>query len=98
MLRNSSIKNKLTIGFGAVVAIILLLLVLAYHNFARLSEAREWDRHTLEVLLETDHVSTSVLQVQSSVRGYLLTGNETLIAPVSSEHGAPAPTCGARSR
>jgi methyl-accepting chemotaxis protein WspA len=86
MLRNSSIKNKLTIGFGAVVAIILLLLVLAYHNFARLSEAREWDRHTLEVLLETDHVSTSVLQVQSAVRGYLLTGNEGLIAPVSSEH------------
>ncbi|CAH0286435.1 Frizzy aggregation protein FrzCD [Massilia sp. Bi118] len=85
-MHNLNIKNKLMIGFGGVVAIILLLLVLAYHNFARLSEAREWDRHSLEVLLEINHVSTSVLQVQSSTRAYLLTGNDTLIAPVHNEH------------
>jgi methyl-accepting chemotaxis protein WspA len=85
-MRNLGIKHKLTIGFGAIVAIILLLLVLAYNNFARLSDAREWDRHTLEVLLEINHVSSAVLQVQSSVRGYLLTGNETLVEPVRGEH------------
>jgi len=85
-MHNLNIKNKLMIGFGGVVAIILLLLILAYNNFTRLSDAREWDRHTLEVLLEINHVSTSVLQVQSSVRGYLLTGNETLTAPLRSEH------------
>jgi methyl-accepting chemotaxis protein WspA len=54
MFDHLSIKNKLTIGFGAILAIILVLLILAYNNFARLSEANGWDRHTLEVLLETD--------------------------------------------
>jgi methyl-accepting chemotaxis protein WspA len=86
MVQNISIKNKLRIGFGAIVAIILVLLSFAYGNFKRLSEANAWDRHTLEVLLETNHVSTSVLQVQSSTRGYLLTGNEAVIAPVRNEH------------
>jgi methyl-accepting chemotaxis protein WspA len=85
-MHNLSIKNKLTIGFGAIVAIILFLLILAYNNFARLSQANAWDRHTLEVLLETNHVATSVLQVQSATRGYLLTGNETLIAPIHNEY------------
>ena len=85
-MHNLSIKNKLTIGFGAIVAIILFLLTLAYNNFARLSQANAWDRHTLEVLLETNHVATSVLQVQSATRGYLLTGNETLIAPIHNEY------------
>jgi methyl-accepting chemotaxis protein WspA len=85
-MRNLSIKNKLTIGFGAIVAIILSLLILAYNNFLRLSEANRWDHHTLEVLLEINHVATSVLQVQSSTRGYLLTGNDTLAAPVAKEH------------
>jgi methyl-accepting chemotaxis protein WspA len=85
-MHNLNIKNKLMVGFGGVVAIILLLLILAYNNFTRLSDAREWDRHTLEVLLEINHVSTSVLQVQSSVRGYLLTGNDPLTEPVRSEH------------
>lgn len=86
MLRNLSIKNKLRIGFGAIVAIILFLLVLAYNNFARLSQANAWDRHTLEVLLETNHVATSVLQVQTATRGYLLTGRETLVEPIRNEY------------
>ncbi|ALK96423.1 chemotaxis protein [Massilia sp. WF1] len=85
-MRNLSIKNKLTIGFGAIVAIILFLLILANDNFGRLQQANRWDRHTLEVLLETNHIATSVLQVQSATRGYLLTRNETLVAPIRNEY------------
>jgi len=86
MFHNLSIRNKLIAGFGAIVAIILFLLVLAYTNFARLSQANAWNRHTLEVLLEVDRVATSVLQVQTSLRGYLLTGNEALIEPIRAEY------------
>ena len=85
MFHNLSLRNKLIAGFGAIVAIILFLLILAFHNFARLSEANERNHHTLEVLLELDQIATSVLQVQSSARGYLLTGNETLIASIRDE-------------
>jgi methyl-accepting chemotaxis protein WspA len=85
MFHNLSLRNKLIAGFGAIVAIILFLLILAFHNFARLSEANEQNHHTLEVLLELDQIATSVLQVQSSARGYLLTGNETLITPIRDE-------------
>ncbi|MBW8902132.1 MAG: CHASE3 domain-containing protein, partial [Massilia sp.] len=85
MFHNLSIRNKLIAGFSAIVAIILFLLILAFHNFGRLSEANERNHHTLEVLLELDQIATSVLQVQSSSRGYLLTGNETLVAPIRDE-------------
>lgn len=87
MLSNLSLKSKLSIGFGAIVAVLLLLLGFAYNNFSRLQEARDWDRHTLEVLLETDKIATSMLQVQASVRGYLLTGDEGLLSTVETEHG-----------
>jgi methyl-accepting chemotaxis protein WspA len=86
MLSNLRLKSKLSIGFGAIVAIILLLLGFAYNNFSRLQEARDWDRHTLEVLLETNKVASSMLQVQTSVRGYLLTGNDGLLASIENEH------------
>jgi methyl-accepting chemotaxis protein WspA len=88
MLNDLSIKNKLTIGLAAIVAIILFLLTLAYNNFAQLSAARKWDRHTLEVLLEANHVATSVLQVQSATRAFLLTGDETMLEPVNAEFQA----------
>lgn len=85
MLTNLSIKNKLAYGLGAIVVLILFLLGIAYTNFSRLSEANRLDRHTLEVLLESSHITTAVLQVQASSRGFLLTGKEALVATVNTE-------------
>lgn len=79
-MKNLSIKNKLYIGFGSIVAIILLLLILAYNNFASLTDANRWDKHTMEVLIELDRINSVSLQIQVDTRGYILTGNEALIA------------------
>ncbi|MBC7858314.1 MAG: CHASE3 domain-containing protein [Burkholderiaceae bacterium] len=76
MFADMSIKKKLYLGFGAIVAIILMLLALAYTNFSRLSEASAWDRHTIKVLLEIDQVANDILDTQVQLRGFLLTGNE----------------------
>ena len=85
MLTNLSIKSKLFAGFGAVLTIILVLLLLAYSNFNKLSVASEWDRHTLEVLAETNQITISVLQIQTSTRGFMLTGDESLVGPIDKE-------------
>ena len=84
-MNDLSIKNKLTLGLGVIVGIMLFLLAVAYDNALKLAEANRWDRHTLEVLIESEHIATSVLQVQSSTRGFLLTGNEALVAPINAE-------------
>ena len=81
MLQDLSIKQKIYAGFGAIVGILLILLVLAYNNFAKVSEATRLDRHTLEVLRETDQVAANVLDIQSQVRGFLLTGEERFMTP-----------------
>ncbi|MBC7685125.1 MAG: CHASE3 domain-containing protein [Bdellovibrionales bacterium] len=85
MFSNLSIKSKLFAGFGAVLAIILVLLLLAYNNFNKLSAASDWDRHTLEVLAETNKITISLLQIQTSTRGFMLTGNESLVGPIDKE-------------
>lgn len=85
MLNDVSIKNKLTLGLGTIVAIMLFLLALAYNNSQKLAAANQWDRHSLEVLVESNHITSAVLQVQTATRGFLLTGNEALIAPINAE-------------
>ncbi len=85
MFSHFSIKHKLFAGFGAILAIILILLGMAYNNFQRLAEASNWDRHTLEVLNETNLITTSLLQIQTSTRGFMLTGNESLVGPIDKE-------------
>ncbi|WP_308807618.1 methyl-accepting chemotaxis protein [Pseudoduganella dura] len=80
-----SIKNKLYAGFGAILAIILVLLVLAYNNFARLSEANGWDRHTMQVIHAVDGISIAVMEVQAETRGYYLTGSEVRMTKARAE-------------
>ena len=81
MLQDLSIKQKLYAGFGAIVTILLILLVLAYNNFQKVSTATQLDRHTLEVLLETDQIGANILDIQNQVRGYLLTGDQRFLTP-----------------
>jgi len=85
MFSKFSIKHKLFAGIGAILLIIIVLIGMAYNNFHRLADASNWDRHTLEVLNETSRITTSLLQIQSSTRGFMLTGNETLVAPIAKE-------------
>jgi methyl-accepting chemotaxis protein WspA len=88
MLKDLSIKTKLASGFGVIIAIILILLATAYINFSKLSTASEWDRHTLHVLLEANQIETSLLQIQTSTRGFMLTGEESTTKPIPAEEEA----------
>ncbi|SEO58675.1 methyl-accepting chemotaxis protein WspA [Duganella sp. CF517] len=88
MLQHLSIKTKLGAGFGAIVVIILILLTLAYTNFSKLSQASAWDRHTLQVLLEANRVETALVQIQTSTRGFMLTGEESVTVPIPAEEEA----------
>ena len=85
MFKDLSIKNKLYLGFGSIVAIILILLGVAYNSFTRLSEANAWDQHTMEVLIEMDKIQNSILQIQVEARGFILTGNEASLNPETDE-------------
>ncbi|MBA5690369.1 methyl-accepting chemotaxis protein [Rugamonas apoptosis] len=76
MTKDLSIKSKLYLAFAAILGLILILLIISYANFQRLSEASGWDRHTLEVLHESDQVDIVALEIQANERGYLLTGEQ----------------------
>ena len=50
-MKDLSIKIKLYLGFGAILAIILVLLTIAYNRFNSLSDANALDRHTMLSLI-----------------------------------------------
>lgn len=82
MFKDLSIQKKLYAGFGAIIVILLLLLLASYNSFANLVDANRLDRHTLQVLLASHSIETSLLDIQSEYRGFLLTGNERFLSRV----------------
>jgi methyl-accepting chemotaxis protein WspA len=88
-MNDLSVRNKLYLGFSSIVAIVLILLSIAYSNFSSLNEANGWDKHTMQVLTSIDRVNNAVLHTQVEVRGYLLTGNESALSS-EREHAVAA--------
>lgn len=85
MVKDLSIKKRLYMSFGAILAIVLILLSIAYNRFNSLSEANISDQHTLEVLQSVDQLRKELLQVQVEARGYYLTGAPARLARTEKE-------------
>lgn len=82
MFNDLSIQKKLYAGFGTIILILLALLLASYNGYANLVEANRLDRHTLQVLLGSHSIETSLLDIQAEYRGFLLTGNERFLSRV----------------
>ncbi|SFM88163.1 methyl-accepting chemotaxis protein WspA [Rugamonas rubra] len=83
--RQISIKQKLYLAFASIVAIILLLLALAYNNFTNMAQANELDKHSMQVLLAIDKLNADMLQAQVQARNYYLNGDPQAMAATRRE-------------
>ena len=83
MMRLSDLKigTRLYLGFGAVVALLVLLVSLSYGNFARLRNANFLNIHTYKVLGEVDAALTSLVNMETGQRGFALTGRDASLEP-----------------
>ncbi|WP_434048432.1 MULTISPECIES: methyl-accepting chemotaxis protein [Sorangium] len=84
MLAHIGVGRKLYLGFAAMVVIVLGLAGTAYKKFAELDEARSWDQHTYEVMLETREIMRSLLDTETGERGFVITGLESFLEPYRS--------------
>jgi len=83
-LSDLNISTRLYIGFGAVIALLVLLVSLSASNFARLGSANDMNLHTYEVLGEVDAALMSLVDVETGERGFALTGKEASLEPYNS--------------
>ena len=80
-LANVTIRAKLYLGFGVMVSIIVILVAVAYINFARFSRANELNTHSHAMLQQTHGMLESLVNMQTGERGYALTGTDDFLKP-----------------
>ena len=79
---NFKIRTKLYFGFGAVVAILIILVAIAYASFARFSHANELNVRSQNMIKQAHDMLESLVNIQTGVRGYALTATEEFLAPM----------------
>ena len=80
-LTSLKIGAKLRIGFGAMVALTLTLAGVAYVNFTRFADATDLNRRSYDTLDQTQGMLESLTTIQTSERGYAITGYDTYLVP-----------------
>ena len=78
---NFGIGTRLYLGFGLIVAILLVLITVAYSNFSKLNQANGWNVHTYEVLAASQEMLESLINMETGERGFALTGATASLEP-----------------
>lgn len=76
-----SIEQKIRVGFGLALAVLLVIGAVSYRNAIRFVETLRWEEHTERVLDHLRLTLVSLLNAETASRGYALTGNELFLEP-----------------
>jgi methyl-accepting chemotaxis protein len=88
MFADMPVGRKLALSFGSLCLLVLALMATAYRNFALEKESLAWDRHTFEVMLHLRSVTEAIINVETGERGFLLTGDDAFLEPLSTGKAA----------
>ena len=82
VLSNFKIGTRLYLAFGAVIALLAILVASAQSNLSSLDEANGWNVHTYEVLGEASGLLEGLVDIETGERGFALTGKEASLEPL----------------
>jgi len=81
LFKNINIGAKLAYGFGLVLSITLIVAVVVYFSTQKLMVSIGWVNHTNNVIRAAESARTILLRMESAQRGFIITKNETYLAP-----------------
>src|ERR1700693_2388990 len=80
-------KSKLIAGLAAASAVLLLVAILSYRSLVHNVADRRWVTHTYQVLEKLDDVQINITDAETDARGYVLTGQDSFLAPYEAALG-----------
>lgn len=75
------ISHKLMAAFAAVVAVIFVSGAIIYDRLRVTEDAKNWRVHTTDVLDTLEMAVAAMLDQETSLRGYLISGDEIFLEP-----------------
>jgi PAS domain S-box-containing protein len=79
MKTKSVMRGKLQLAFGSAILVLLVVGGIAFRTAAVAGESDRWVRHTQEVLENIADLLSTMQNLESSARGFILTGKESYL-------------------
>ncbi|WND02101.1 methyl-accepting chemotaxis protein [Temperatibacter marinus] len=76
-LKNLKISAKLASAFGVLIIILLVVSGLTLNRLSYIEDRTNWTEHTYNVLGELNGLTKAMINMETGVRGYLVSDNDT---------------------
>lgn len=83
MLSNLSITKKLFMSFGAVILIMAILVVTTWRGFGQVEHSVQNNIHTYNVMSTADEMLLSLVNIETGMRGFVVTGQDAFLDPLN---------------
>ncbi|WP_297512776.1 methyl-accepting chemotaxis protein [uncultured Caulobacter sp.] len=80
-MNNIKIGQKLSLAFGLVTLVSVLVAALVLFNLGSIRSTSHWNDHTRDVLSQLDAIGSSMVDQETGVRGYLVSTDERFLEP-----------------
>jgi methyl-accepting chemotaxis protein len=81
MFSNWTVARRLIVSFGLAALTLVVIAVASYRNTYRLIDNDAWVAHTYQVQTELADLVSELKDAETGQRGYLLTGDDSYLAP-----------------
>lgn len=83
MLSKLTITQKLSAGFGMIILIICVLIGIARNSLSQINDTTQWNTHTYKVLGAKNNLLISLINIETGMRGFALSGTDDFLAPLT---------------
>ncbi|HCY85008.1 MAG TPA: histidine kinase [Desulfobacteraceae bacterium] len=74
-------KTKLYLGYASILLLMILLAVTVYVGLTRLEGDRKWVNHSYKTIEAIQKCGALLVDMETGVRGFLVSGNEAFLEP-----------------
>jgi methyl-accepting chemotaxis protein len=78
---NLMLKWKLTVGFAIPLALLVIISTIVYFSLNKLLETNTWVNHTYQAIDLGKGISSSLVNMETGFRGFLVVGEEEFLEP-----------------
>ncbi|CAB5682468.1 Serine chemoreceptor protein [Delftia tsuruhatensis] len=75
------LARRLALAFAGVIAIFLAVILVAINSQNQIKAAQEWNQHTFRVAGLAEELLLGMVNMETGVRGYLLSGESSFLEP-----------------
>jgi CheY-like chemotaxis protein/CHASE3 domain sensor protein len=86
--QRSALARRLAIAIGVPLALLVLMAVILGRQIVQMSEDARWVDHTDEVISTADETLKQIIDQETGLRGYLVTGERVFLEPFERAHPA----------